>query len=496
MTPDEEAPSKSSLTRSLGIALFAAAFCLAVIFPGDLPFHDDECSLISNALAANAQGRLTSLGLGGTYGYGYGPLPTQFYQIVLPFTHELRAVVVIRAILFILVMSGAMWSIGNSLALPQFMIGAFLCTPWIWFFCRLPWDNTFNLPLGLLATAAYLRWFEAPTRANAIGCAMSAVAMPLVHLSAAAVPLALTLHAVAMRFSQFRKFLGWIVLGAVLACSTSVPYLWQTADQVMQKVSLRIAGYPSESTRAQPPRLQSVALALSASWLLTGEQRFFTEWRAANVGRAIAALKPLTWSAHLWMAVGASVGIASVLQRKRDLRVAAVLLAFMMIAVFAVIFAVMRVKFFAHYLGGALPAATLLCWIGVDWLWRSAWMRNLFVVIPCITIAVTTSLLAVAIHKTNGGNSLFSPTLGNLISLARELHGSPHATAWTDSPQLASSPAQLRLIRSIYGPADATARSTDHLVIRRRNAFPGDGWVIVTRAEFPPKDFVEIQIRN
>lgn len=495
MTVDATSSPQNAPTRLLGIALLAAAVVLAVLFPGDLPFHDDECALISNALTSNAQGRLATFGLGGTYGYGYGPIPTQFYQLILLFTHELRALVVVRAILFVGVMTWALRSIAKSLALPPFMIGAFLCAPWIWFFCRLPWDNTFNLPLGLLATAAYLRWYAGPTRVNAIAWTTAAVAMPLVHLSAVAVPLSLFVHAVVSSFSKLRKAVGLIALGAIIACSTSVPYIWQTADQLMQKVSLRVAGYPSESTRAQPSRLQSAALAMSASWVLSGEQKFFTEWPTSKFGGVISALKPLTWIAHAWMGIGAVVGITALARRNRDPRTAAAALALLIITAYAIVFAAMRAPFFPHYLSGAIPAAVLLCWIGVELLWRRAWTRAV-VIIPSVATALITALLAVAIHQTQGGDSLFSPTLGNLISIAHDLDGAPHAVAWTDSRQLFSSPAQLRLIRKIYTRVDGTAVATGEIAIRRRRAFPGDGWLIVERVDAAPALLVEIRLRE
>ena len=73
----------------LAVAAVVVAVLVPLIWPGDIPFINDEPQLIANAGRANADRRLAPLGLDGTYGFTDGPVPTWVYQALLSISHDL-----------------------------------------------------------------------------------------------------------------------------------------------------------------------------------------------------------------------------------------------------------------------------------------------------------------------------------------------------------------------------------------------------------------------
>src|SRR5512133_2897396 len=91
----ERSRSRDGLV-ALAVALAALP---ALVLPGDAPFINDEAFLVLAALRANAAHRLAELGLVGTKGLPYGPIPTWIYQALLALTHGPVALVVLHAAL-------------------------------------------------------------------------------------------------------------------------------------------------------------------------------------------------------------------------------------------------------------------------------------------------------------------------------------------------------------------------------------------------------------
>ena len=98
------------------VALVFAAL-VPLLWPGDVPFIHDEPQLMAKAVAANAEGRLAPLGLLGTFGVTYGPLPVWMYQALLLVTHDLVPVALAHAALMAFVSAGALWSLARTLGL-------------------------------------------------------------------------------------------------------------------------------------------------------------------------------------------------------------------------------------------------------------------------------------------------------------------------------------------------------------------------------------------
>jgi len=92
------------------LALVAIVFITGLLYPGDANFMRDEALLLEHALIANHQPlnvlgislpfTPASVGLPGTRGAYYGPLPIWVYQVFLAMTHDPITMVVVRSLLF------------------------------------------------------------------------------------------------------------------------------------------------------------------------------------------------------------------------------------------------------------------------------------------------------------------------------------------------------------------------------------------------------------
>ncbi len=147
---------------AVGALVFAAL--VPLLWPGDVPFIHDEPQLVAKAVAANAEGRLAPLGLLGTFGVTYGPLPVWMYQALLWVTHDLVPVALAHAALMAFVSAGALWSLARTLGLWPGFAAVPLLTPYFWFYARVMWDNTLLLPLAALAYAGYAAFLGAAIR--------------------------------------------------------------------------------------------------------------------------------------------------------------------------------------------------------------------------------------------------------------------------------------------------------------------------------------------
>jgi hypothetical protein len=406
MTTDEHAAVDAPTGKRLRFPnraayLIAAAVVLAMVFPGDVPIQPDQQSLLISAANANAAHRLADYGLSGTYAYTYGPLPTQLYQLLLLLSHDLRLVIALRSAIVALTIAAALWSLGATLNLRREFVALVLACPWVWYFCRDPWDNTFCIPLSCIMLAAYARWLVKPARGSAILSAACGAALPLVHLSAIALPLAILGHAIFRRWKSFRTSLPWIAVGVILACSTNGKYIWMTSQQMMQRIDLHLAGYPTtpapgyEKTMnptSRPTAWKSASFILRAGVLLSADQSV-VQVQPDELARAFHVLRIVARGVYLWIVVG----IVVVCRRKNAASGSLGMIAMISLLILCIEFASMRTDFYPHYFVGVFAGVVLLAWIGVVALWQKPALRWL-VILPAICDVAATLILGFTMH--------------------------------------------------------------------------------------------------
>ena len=123
---------------------------ISFIWPGDIPFINDEAQLIANALDANEQNRLAVLGLKGTAGVQYGPIPTWFYQVCLFFTKDLILISIVKNGVCTVLVFSILVVISRKIDYPQFPLLLLFVSPYLYFLNRSLWDNTFTIVFSAL----------------------------------------------------------------------------------------------------------------------------------------------------------------------------------------------------------------------------------------------------------------------------------------------------------------------------------------------------------
>src|SRR4051812_27684668 len=96
-------------------AILISACLVPLLWPGDIPFINDEPLLISAAVQANAHRLLAPAGLLGTFGFVYGPAPTWVYQLLVSFNHDLVVIAVVHTILIVATTALSLWWLSRSL---------------------------------------------------------------------------------------------------------------------------------------------------------------------------------------------------------------------------------------------------------------------------------------------------------------------------------------------------------------------------------------------
>jgi hypothetical protein len=403
--------------------LLAAAVVMCLILPGDVPVNGDQVWMLITAANANASHTLVKFGLsGGMFGMTYGPVPTQIYQLLFLITHDLHVFILLRAMLVTLTIAATMCALGRSLQSPPWFIAIVLASPWVWYFCRDPWDNNFALPIGSVLLLAYLRWLQKPTRPRTIAWVACATLMPLVHLSALPLPVAVAGHAMARRWKSFRRALPWVIVGVILACSTSGPWLWFLSQRFVERGQLRLAGYDSspgagyemvEHPSSRPRRTVSMTFAFRQATLLTADVDLS---KPANDVQAklLDMLRPITRLAHLWLGIGSIVVLSRLRKSPHDLLTTLSAIALGALIVQAFIFFVMRIEWHEHYLNGTFASMVLLCWIGAAELWKRMTTRWILVIVPGVACVASTITLLIAMHM----RANTSPTPRHIEDLA------------------------------------------------------------------------------
>jgi hypothetical protein len=208
-------------------SLIMLASLLGLVWLGDTPWICDEPLLISNALAANASDRWVAHGRMGTRAIPYGPVPTWIYQILLRCTHDPILLLGLRVVLCQGMAAAALIWLGRLLPLHRWFLVTLLLSPYFWFFGRLPWDNSFTIPLAALLVAAYLAFQAGRSRFSLAVFIACLGLLPLVHLMALAivVPFAVPLPLVKVKRWACRRHWLVVVGTAVPLAGFAAPYL-------------------------------------------------------------------------------------------------------------------------------------------------------------------------------------------------------------------------------------------------------------------------------
>lgn len=401
---------------------------LRLVFPGDVPFIADEPLIMERVLDDLESGTVASVGLQGTRGVAYGPVPAAFYGSVLAVTSDLRLVAVAKIVTVTLLSGWALLLLGRVLPAVSLPLAAFaFLSPYLWFYARDLWDNSFAIPFSAMLLASYAH-FHASDRMRWLASAgLFAVLCASTHFMTLPLVMAVAIHFLLLhgrRLLTSRAFaLRVSAIGAACAL-VMLPYL----SQLSPASAGSLLWSPS-------PRALLFALDGFRTFTLVGFDYVIGPWQAGGTGLPLRLLSAFTYvvgawgvvllnrqlrAGGVWRAAGGSPEGGGP-EAPRDAASAVAGVVALTLVLFVIVANGKRLVEHPHYYSGVWIAFFLLWWMGMSDLLRRAWARRIFYV-QSGAMAVFLVALVVWIHQNRGTRSLhYGPTLGNQMAVAREL---------------------------------------------------------------------------
>jgi hypothetical protein len=360
------------LTPALVAAAVLFGFTLVLFNPSLTSWINDEPKLIGNALLANESGTLAREGLTGSFKAFYGPIPTWFYQASLLITHNVSGLVVIHAICFYAATIGGLVWLARELQLRIGFIAAIAVSPVVYYYSRILWDNSFNVPLSILLIAAYARFVRAPSHAAAAGVAVLAVVSMSVHAMIAPLVAGIGIHALWRQRPALRRHWLPIVVSIVAVLGILTPYL-----MAQYAIVTGARTFPPQSEALTPvnPYLLPPQTPAEAAWFaFTGTRHFGGDFlNAANF--ADGTLKTLyvlcsdvSRLIHVLFVVGAVFWVWRIATRPKSIRGPRgelCMVGGIALVLQSAYFAFLQVIPAGHYFNGTLAVFALFAWVGI-----------------------------------------------------------------------------------------------------------------------------------
>ncbi len=461
------------------LTLVLLAVIPAVILPGDAPFINDDAWLLLNALGANDAGALATAGLMGTKGVRYGPLPTWIYQLMLLVTHDPVVLVLLHAVLLAGSIALAVYAVARVTKLYPWFAAVLVVSPYLWFYDRLLWDNSFNLALTALALSSYGAFLSHRSRIALTATVVLLFAAVLVHTMSIAFVVPMAAHmAIFERRALWRN--KWLLLPVLLLLVGLSWEYWRD-----------FARGPVQSGFDQAePFYQSFLFALTGARLLgaTGLGYFVGEgWEAGNpivVPVVISSLLfPFAWAGICLAAVRI---IQAIRRRSAEVLDHLAGIALATVAIQSLLDGFAHASGHPHYHNATWIAHALLAWIAFDALAKlrvplgRIIARNTAVLLVVALTTVTVWML-ITLHASGGARTIhYGTTLSNQLEVISDTgRYSQDTPVLTDVPQFELFPQALGVLRILAPPPPSPAIAARTLLIRYRSIDPSDAHVEV-----------------
>jgi hypothetical protein len=415
MTRVDAPQSRPPRRTQIALITLCAACLIPLIWPGDIPFINDEPQLIASAVNANHAGQLASIGLLGTYGFAYGPAPTWVYQALVAVNRDLVIVAVLHTLLVSTVTAGALWWLSRSLRLWAWFAPLPLLSPYFWFYARVLWDNPFLIPLGALAIAGYAAHLEWGSSAGLRVSIAAMLTIPLVHLMGIALVLPLGTHMLLVRGRALwahKLSVGAIVTAALVLARSYWMYL--------------VTPHPPSPGGASSVAGWFFPLAGGRLLSATGLEYFYGPGPVQGaIFRTAAAVSSL---AYVLVASGIVVALYYIVRAVRSrgwstrAHVAGIVIG--TLACQALIDGISTKYDHPHYQNATWISFVLLAWFAVDCAERRQTTRSAATIatgLLAVSLFASVGGLLIGLHWSGGTREIYGPTLANQLRVARAL---------------------------------------------------------------------------
>jgi hypothetical protein len=366
---------------------------------------------------------LATVGLEGTHGFPYGPLPTWLYQGFLTASHDLRSLVVARALATMGLVALGSWWTASAMGVSPWLCLVALVSPYLWLYARLIWDNSFLIPLSALAVGSYARALARPSRAMVFVAVCATLLLPLIHLMSLALVLALGAHAIVFARPTFWRYRWTALASAIAVLAMAAPYLRIVA-------ATRTGGgfHPTWEGFGFP--------LLGARWLsASGLDYFFGEsWQAATFAPAAVTLAGFV-SCFIYAFVWAGMGLAilSAWRAHRlhpsadepDLRARLSWLALLIVAAQCLLDGLAGASGHPHYYNATWMAFVMLAWLPLGSFLeraRTKWIPGAYTSV--LVFVLVALIVRVRVWGGTRGDH-YGPTLDNQLEVAEAIMTAP-----------------------------------------------------------------------
>lgn len=492
----QEAPAA---TRGLLLGLLACA-AWVLLWPGDIPWINDEPALLGIALDANRDHQLALLGLPGSVGVLYGPVPAWCYQVALLVTHDPVWIGLAKTALSLALLGWVCWRLAERLDLPRAPLLLVFLSPYVYHYTRILWDNSITLVLSPLLLYACVETMRRQSWRALVAALVLSTLLIHCHLNNALIILPCGVVLLASERRWLLAHRGRLALALGLTALSVVPYALYVVRHLHFQEQFRVPLYVTLTGVAWGAKYFSYAgFAWSPSW----PDSFVPEMYSS----AFLLPASVTWwlvaytaVAFIWFVIGLVFVVRDLWNAPRDgrpwsLRQKYGLLVLLTFALNALFFGLSRQTHVAHYLVGTWMTYGYCVWRGAAWLlqrpqgrWRlvsyaaHGWFWSQ---VACMALL----LLTVKVHlHLYGGNRepYYGATLGNQMEVVRA--------------SFAYSPASPVDLSTVYNyahfqhafhtltalltptplPADWHQRPTRPLRVRYANpADPVNGWLVL-----------------
>ena len=457
---------------NLYIPVVIFVLCIPLIWPNDAPFINDEPKFFLSAFEANNEHKLAEAGFCGNVGLPYGPVSTWIYQLLITITTVpgnwifLRAGFVVTSIafgLFLLARATGWW---------KWFIPIVLASPYIWFYSRHLWDNSFLLAFSSLAIGSYAYFLSLSTQEMEVqpenkqndklkehnheipeNCNVGkkselssfvpgnslfltnmtlilafaiAIILPFVHFMCIALSFTLLLHMCVYA----RKFLRKILLPATLILGLLLFNLTPYFNSLFNSIK----NLKPQEVAATSEFWKGWVFPLFGGRLLSGgglNYFFGDNWLPANP--IYLLFEGITYLPYFFVFIGIFIAGRNVWQKRKifikakleqapfDTQMHLSLIALVSLMLQILVCGVSRSYYHPHYHNGIWITHVILAWIAIEQVIRMKWGK-VFVSIYGISLATILLIVVLLVHNRSGTRGIYyGPTIGNQWEITRKI---------------------------------------------------------------------------
>ena len=471
---------------------------IALLWPGDVPWINDEPRFIQKAIESNATGRLATEALPGHLGVTYGPMAIWFYAALLRVVHDLIQLVVARVLIVTTVTAIALgWIASLSGRLrPELAALAFL-SPYTWFYSRLLWDNTLLIPLSAITLAAYIAFTMTPRLWKLWLVALGCTSMAMTHLMSMPLILAIACHVVIFHRTWLVRRWGALLVLATTSLLIASPYLMRLVEDARGARAAISHGASQAVGPAHGYDWRGWAFPFLGGRVFSayGLDYFFGDgwWTSDDAHRdALSGLIRVATVVSSLAIPFAWIGLALVVSRvcraskPRDADFHLGLITIAALAFHWLLCGIGQISEHPHYYSGLWICYFYLIWTTLAALFDARtvggvgrWVGPSVAGGYAISLAAVTGFLIISVHRNGGNRDIhYGATLANQIDVAKQLDlYAPDSPLQVDVRNYRLFPHALDELRDFYDLHGRPTEPRRSLRIRYLHDVGNDGWL-------------------